>query len=102
VFLNYRNPVDIHGTRPDGIPTPEPVKPALYLPSPTGPDIKSVPPNLYIPLADLAVLQAGIIAAMINGTFLTVKIVAGEVVVNGAGLAFAVLCVPNPAVAAGA
>lgn len=91
VFLQL--PPDTHGTRPNGVLLP---KPALYLPSPIGVDVHISPPNYYTlagPL-DLAALQADIIAAIDGGTFLTVKVTLGEVVINGAELPFAVLCRP--------
>jgi hypothetical protein len=83
------------GTHPNGILNPEQV---LYLPSATGPDVHSNPPNFYtLPSAvDLAALQVDIIAAMTGGTFLTVNLTAGVVVIDGATVAFAVLCPPRP------
>ena len=82
-------------TRPNGILLPEQV---LYVPSPTGPDVHSNPPNFYtLPSAvDLAALQADIIAAMTDETFLTVNLTSGVIVINGAAVAFAVLCSPRP------
>ena len=91
VFLEY---VASHGTRPNGILNPEQV---LYVPSPNGPDVHSNPPNFYtLPSAvDLAALQADIIAAMTGGTFLTVNVTQGVVVINGVTVPFAVLCPPR-------
>jgi hypothetical protein len=82
-----------HGTRPNGILIPERV---LYVPSPIGPDVHSNPPNFYtLPSAvDLAALQADIIAAMTDCTFLTVNVTQGVVVINGAAAPFAVVCPP--------
>jgi hypothetical protein len=97
VFLSYELSLRVDGTRPDGCPIPEPGG-ALYLPSPTGPDLLSEPPNLY-PLAgtvDLATLQERIIAAMREGTVLRVEVAQGEVVINGAKVPFAILCPQNP------
>jgi hypothetical protein len=83
-----------HGTRPNGILNPEQV---LYVPSAIGPDVHSNPSNFYaLPNAvDLAALQADIIAAMTDGTFLTVDLTSGVIVINGAAVAFAVLCRPR-------
>jgi hypothetical protein len=94
VFLEYRLPPDRYGTRPNGMPMSNG---ALYLPSPTGPDRQMIPPNIYAldSSVDLGDLKDKIIAAMTDGTFLTVKVARGEVVINGARLPFAVLCEPN-------
>jgi hypothetical protein len=83
--------IDIYGTRPNGMPIGGPV---LYVPSPLGPDVHRNPTNFY-PLAssvDRVALQAEIIAAMAGGTFLTVNIDRGTVVINGAAVPFVVLC----------
>jgi hypothetical protein len=95
VFLEYQLPKR-YGTRPDGCPIPP--GGALYLPSPIGPDILMNPPNIYTldSSMELGVLRADLIAAMTDGTFLTVKVAQGEVVINGAKVPFAVLCPPNP------
>jgi hypothetical protein len=91
VFLEY---LAIRGTRPNGILNPEQV---LYVPSPIGLDLHGNPPNFYtLPNAvDLAALQADIIAAMTDLTFLTVNVTGGVVVINGAAVPFAVLCPPR-------
>jgi hypothetical protein len=94
VFLNYQLRPKVDGTRPNGLPTSEP---ALYLPSPIGPDVRSGLPNLYTPSLDLAVLKTQIMAAMVKGSFLPVEVTGGEVVINGAEVPFVVLCPPNPA-----
>lgn len=96
VFLDYQLPPNPYGTRPNGYPIPK--VGALYLPSPIGPDVQNIPPNIYAlgdPL-DLEVLTADIKAAMTDGTFLPVNVTQGEVVINGATLPFAVICSPNP------
>jgi len=96
VFLEYRL-LDTYGTRPNGYPIPKGEAGALYLPTPIGLAPHIQPPNLYglgSP-ANLAVLKADIIAAMTKGTFLTVEVTGGEVVINGAELPFAVLCPPH-------
>jgi hypothetical protein len=69
----------------------------LYVPSPLGPDVYSIPKNVYtLPDAvDRAELQADIIAAMTDGTFLTVNVKGGVVVINGAEVPFVVLCPPH-------
>ncbi len=87
---------DRYGTRPDGLPIPP--GGALYLPSPIGPDMQMFPPNIYAldSSVDLGVLQADVIEAMTGGTFLTVKVTRGEVVINGDKVPFVVLCPPNP------
>ena len=50
--------------------------------------------------ADLGALEQDIVAAMRQGTFITVEIADGSqngvLVVNGAALPLAVLCPPNP------
>jgi hypothetical protein len=88
VFLEFG--LDVFGTRPNGMPMPGQF---LYVPSPTGPNVHSIPPNLYIlpDTADLAVLKADIIAAMTHGTSLRVKFQGGVVIINGDVVPFAVL-----------
>jgi hypothetical protein len=88
VFLEFS--LDVFGTRPNGMPVPGEF---LYVPSPTGPNVHSIPPNLYTlaSAVDRAALQADIIAAMTNGTFLTVNVTGGVVVINGAAVPFVVL-----------
>jgi hypothetical protein len=92
VFLEFS--LTIVGTRPNGMPIPEPF---LYLPSPIGPDVHSIPPNFYpIPGVDLAALKAEIIAAMTGGTFLTMNVTGGVVVINGAEVPFVVIGPAHP------
>ena len=83
-----------HGTHPNGIFLPEQV---LYVPSPAGLDVHSNPPNFYTFPGTVSreALQADITAAMTDGTFLTVDITEGVVVINGATVSFAVLCPPT-------
>lgn len=95
VFLDYQLPPNPYGTRPNGMPMSNET---LYLPSPIGPDMQMIPPNIYTldGSVDLEVLTADIKAAMTDGTFLPVNVTQGEVVINGATLPFAVICSPNP------
>jgi hypothetical protein len=67
--------------------------PVLYLPSPTGPT-PHLPGYPLAPGTDLAALEQDIITAMSGRTFLSIQIAdiqGGEVLLNGAALAFAVL-----------
>jgi hypothetical protein len=84
------------GWIPSGIHLP---RAHLYVPSATGPTADA-PGYALAQSADLAALEQDIVAAMRQGTFITVEIAAGlqngVLVVNGAALPLAVLCPPNP------
>jgi hypothetical protein len=76
------------------VPTQKLVSPFLYIPSATG--LPSTSPGYMLaPGTDLAVLQQHIESAMSAGTSLVIDVVSagrpGVVVLNGAGLPFAVL-----------
>jgi hypothetical protein len=70
----------------------------LYVPSATGPTAK-IPGYTLAQSADLGTLEQDIVAAMRDGTFLTVEIAeggqSGFLVLNGAALPLAVLCPPT-------
>jgi hypothetical protein len=84
------------GWIPGGIHLP---RAHLYVPSATGPTAE-IPGYTLAQSADLGSLEQDIVAAMRDGTFLTVDIAEGSqsgiLVLNGAALPLAVLCPPNP------
>jgi len=84
------------GWVPGGIRLP---RAHLYVPSATGPTVE-IPGYTLAQSADLGSLEQDIVAAMRDGTFLTVEIAEGSqsgiLVLNGAALPLAVLCPPNP------
>jgi hypothetical protein len=82
------------GTRPNGLLL---LEQAIYVPSPAGLDLHSNPANFYTvnPPVDPETLQASVVAAMTDGTFCTVSVTGGEVVINGARIPFVVLCKPS-------
>jgi hypothetical protein len=104
----------VGGPHPVGEPPAPGGSPAVYLPSVTGGNPGS-PVNVLAPGTDLATVQQDIVDAMNQGTFLTLEVVQrvivdatnvglspvalqvsarsgnGQLVLNGAGLAFAVL-----------
>jgi len=87
-------PLGDSGHIPNGVILP-PQEDYIYVPSVTGPDHNSHPQRHYrlAPSADVAALQAQIIAAMSAGTFVTVPLAGdGTIVLNGATLPFVVLC----------
>lgn len=73
------------------IPTDDvPAAPFLYLP--TGSGLDPVSPGYRLAAGtDVARLQQGLAAAMTDGTFLTVDLQAGALVLNGAALPFAAI-----------
>lgn len=87
------------GVVPNGVRLPGQ---CLYVASATGPDPHSNPPRYYLlpHSADLAQLEAGIIAAMGGGTILTVDFTGpadpGVVVLNGGAVSFVMLCPASP------
>jgi hypothetical protein len=72
----------------------------LYVPSATGPTAKA-PGYALAQSFDLAKLEQDIVAAMRDGTFVTVEVAeadrSGVLVLNGTALPFAVLCPPTMA-----
>jgi hypothetical protein len=84
------------GWTPGGIFLP---RAHLYVPSATGPTAHT-PPYTLGQSADLGPLEQDIVAAMRQGTFMTVEIAQGDqsgvLVLNGAALPLAVLCPPTP------
>jgi hypothetical protein len=89
--ISVQRPSPMHGAHPSHLAVPR--WPVLYLPSPAGPAQDS-PGYPLAPGADLAALKKDIIAAMSEGTFLSVQLAdlpGGVVLLNGAALAFAVL-----------
>ena len=89
--ISLQRPSPIHGVHPSHLASPR--WPVLYLPSPAGPTQDS--PGYPLALsADLAALEQDIIAAMSDGTFLSIPLAdipGGVVLLNGAALDFAVL-----------
>jgi len=89
--ISLQRPSPLHGVHPSHLAAPR--WPVLYLPSPAGP----TQDFLGYPLArgaDLAALEQDIIAAMRDGTFLSIQLAGipgGVVLLNGAALDFAVL-----------
>jgi hypothetical protein len=80
-----------HGSHPTGADLPVPV---IYVPSATAPTHQAPGYPLHIG-TDLAQLQQEIVTAMTEGTFITVPtstVTGGALVLNGATLAYAVLC----------
>jgi hypothetical protein len=84
-----------HGVVPNGVRLPGQ---CLYVASATGPDPHNNPPRYYLlpQSADLAEVEAQIIAAMSAGTIFTVDFTGpadpGVVVLNGGAVSFVVLC----------
>jgi hypothetical protein len=83
------------GWIPGGIRLP---RAHLYVPSATGPTAE-IPGYTLAQSADLGTLEQDIVAAMRDGTFLTIEIAEGDqngvLVLNGAALPLAVLCPPT-------
>ncbi len=89
--ISVARPPDLHGYHPSHIALPR--WPALYLPSPTSPT-QDAPGYPLEPNTDLAALERHIIAAMSEGTVLSIQVAdiqGGVVLLNGATLGFAVL-----------
>lgn len=89
--ISVARPSPLHGLHPSHIASPQ--WPVLYLPSPTGPTQDS-PGYPLEPNTDLAALEQDIIAAMSEGTVLSIRVAdiqGGVVLLNGATLGFAVL-----------
>jgi hypothetical protein len=92
-------PVSPVGWNPSGLVLPS--SPLLYVPSVTGPTHEA-PGYLLAAGQDLAALEQEIVSAMTAGTTLTLTLhVAlpgkGILALNGAALAYAVICPPAPA-----
>ena len=83
------------------VPAPLPLtSPTLYLPSAAGVSLES--PGYALPAeADLNALVQSIMEAMSNGAVTQVTTRSGLVVLNGAALAFAVVCSPTAAAPSG-
>ncbi len=80
-----------HGSHPTGAELPSP---AIHLPSATAPT-QDMPGDTLPRGTDMDQLQQSIVAAMTDGTFLTIQtssVPGGALVLNGATLAYAVLC----------
>ena len=80
-----------HGSHPTGAQLPSP---AIHLPSAAAPT-RDAPGDTLPRGTDMDQLQRDIVAAMTDGTFLTVQtssVPGGALVLNGATLAYAVLC----------
>jgi hypothetical protein len=89
--ISVARPSPLHGVHPSHIASPR--WPVLYLPSPTSPTPDS-PGYPLEPNTDLAALEQHIVAAMREGTVLSVQVAevqGGVVLLNGATLSFAVL-----------
>jgi hypothetical protein len=89
--ISVARPSPLHGYHPSHIALPQ--WPVLYLPSPASPTQDS-PGYPLEPNTDLAALERQIIAAMSEGTVLTIQVAdlqGGVVLLNGATLGFAVL-----------
>lgn len=80
-----------HGSHPTGASLPSPL---IHVPSAVVPT-RAAPGSALPRGTDLAQLQQDIVTAMTDGTFLTVQtssVPGGALVLNGATLAYAVLC----------
>ena len=89
--ISVARPSPLHGLHPSHIALPR--WPVLYLPSPAGPTQDS-PGYPLEPSTDLAALEQHIVAAMSEGTVLSIQVAdiqGGVVLLNGATLGFAVL-----------
>jgi hypothetical protein len=92
------NPIDPIGWMPNGAYLAQ--SPGMYVPSAAGPH-KHLPGYVLTPGYALPALEEEIIAAMTGKTMLTVTVEAGTrggvLVLSGATLSYAVLCLPKPA-----
>jgi hypothetical protein len=93
--ISVARPSPLHGYHPSHIALPQ--WPVLYLPSPASPTQDS-PGYPLEPSTDLTALERHIVAAMSEGTVLSIQVAdiqGGVVLLNGATLGFAVLAQVN-------